>query len=527
MGKLAAVSIEPHDPPGPPREKFALHALFAYWARHTPSAPAVIDAAGTHTYDEVWRRSGRIAARLLELGVRQEEVVATLLPRSVQQVAALLGILRSGGALLALDRAQWGVRCGARIANADVRVIIIDAAAEVPEDTPLLPLAVEALETGAEPSLEPVPVKAHRDGIACVLYTSGSTGQPKGVLLTHAAVTTYARHQAKSFALTGADRIAQRAPYTSDAALSELVMAFAVGGAAVVVPLEALATPDAFVRAVEGQRVSMLTLVPSLLVPLLADGVFARCPSLRVVVSVGEQLTMTAATQFARQSTAALFNLYGPSEAGIGVTAHRVTGTEIGPAIPVGHAAPGLRLHVCGPNGDPLPCPEPGELYVGGNQLARGYLGHPALTAGRFVPDAFSGQPGARLYRTGDLVRQWPDGTVEFLGRIDDQLKLRGVRVEPSEIESAIRAHPRARQAAIVLVTASQGADLLVAFVQWDGAADSLSGALRPHLRGMLPGALIPAIFHAVPSLPLLPSGKTDRRRLTELATRLQLERTS
>jgi len=255
--------------------------------------------------------------------------------------------------------------------------------------------------------------------------------------------------------------------------------------------------------------------------------VFARCPSLRVVVSVGEQLTLTAATQFARQSTAALYNLYGPSEAGIGVTAHRVTGAENGPAVPIGRAAPGLRLHVCGPRSEPLPSPEPGELYVGGSQLARGYLGQPTLTAERFVPDAFSGQPGARLYRTGDLVRQWPDGTMEFLGRIDDQLKLRGVRIEPGEIEAALRAHPQVRQAAVTLVTAGKGADLLVAFVQWDGALGALPVALRPHLRGLLPGALIPAAFYAVPSLPLLPSGKTDRRKLTELAARLRLESAS
>ncbi|WP_051966790.1 amino acid adenylation domain-containing protein [Kitasatospora mediocidica] len=515
----------PLSPPSPPREHVALHALFAHWAAHTPQAPAVVDATGTHGYGALWQRAGQVAAALRGHGVRQDEVVATVLPRTAEQVVALLGILQAGGALLALDPAQPPARLRALTEDAGVRIVITDGSVEPPDGVSWEAVTLDALAaTGSAAAATTGPADVSATALACLLYTSGSTGRPKGVLLTHAAVTNYARHQAESFALGPDDRVAQRAPYTSDAALSELVMAFAVGAAVVVLPLEALATPDAFARTLEQHRISMLTIVPSLLAPLVADQVFTRCPSLRVVVSVGEQLTRSLAADFARQNPAALYNLYGPSEAGIGVTAHRVTGTEPGSTIPIGHASAGLRVHVCSPDGEALAPLTPGELYVGGAQLSRGYLNRPALTAERFVPDPFSGLPGARLYRTGDRVRRQLDGSLEFVGRVDGQLKLRGVRVEPGEIEAAIQRHPAAKQAAVTVLTGGPGPDLLVAFVEWEGQTDGVPRALRSHLRVLLPAPMIPAVFHALPAFPLLPSGKTDRQSLADLAVRLRTE---
>lgn len=508
----------------PPHDAVALHAVFAHWAARTPDAAAVIDTAGTHSYGALWWRACRVATTLRYSGIRRGDVVATVLPRTADQVVALLGVLQAGGVLLALDPAQPAARIRKLAEEAAARAVVTEHPASLPVRCAGLALdCLEASPRRAPRATEaPTAASASAREPACLLYTSGSTGRPKAVLLSHAAVTRYARHQAECFGLTPKDRIAQRTPYTSDAALYELGTAFAVGAAAVVVPLSALATPTTFAQAMEQDRISVLTLVPSLLAPLVADEAFAGCPSLQVVASVGEQLTRTLAADFRRQSKAALYNLYGPSEAGIGVTAHRVTGREEGQVIPIGRASAGVRVYVCGPDGAPLPSPEAGELYVGGEQLACGYLNQPELTAERFVADHLSGLPDERLYRTGDRVRLHPDGTLEFLGRMDEQVKLRGVRVEPGEIETAIQGHPQVAQAAVTVLTGGPGPDLLAAFVRWDGTPEGPSGGLRQYLRGLLPAAMVPAVFHATQDFPLLPSGKVDRGRLNALAAQLR-----
>jgi acyl-coenzyme A synthetase/AMP-(fatty) acid ligase len=271
------------------------------------------------------------------------------------------------------------------------------------------------------------------------------------------------------------------------------------------------------------QAISVLTIVPSLLRMLLDDEVLPRCPGLRAVASFGEQLTTELATEVARQSDASLFNLYGPTEVGIGAAAYRVTGPETGAAVPIGPVAEPARGYVCGPDGVPVPDGEPGELYIGGDQLAYGYLNHAGTTATRFVADAHSGIAGARLYRTGDLVTREPGGALRYLGRLDDQIKLRGVRIEPAEIELAIRLHPDVREAAVVATVAAGPDDtpMLTAFVVGPRPAPELHRAVRAHLRGLLPAPMVPAYFHFPAELPLLANGKVDRSRLKSLAGRL------
>jgi amino acid adenylation domain-containing protein len=499
-----------------PSQSAPLHALAGYWAEATPEAPAVVGTDGSYSYRQLWQRSRDVAALLRERGATPGDVVATRLPRSADQIIALLGVLRAGCTVMPVETSAPPDRVATLLADANARLVLVGPGEPLPagdwEALPMpgVPPSPASLDAG------PVPLSAP----ACVLYTSGSTGRPKGVLLSHEALIRYGRGQARHLRITSSDRIAQRAPFSTDAALFELIFAFSTGAATVILPSEALALPEVFVARMTGQRISVLTIVPSLLRMLLDDEVLSRCPDLRAVASFGEQLTAALATEFARQSDASLFNLYGPTEVGIGATAYQVTGAETGSAVPIGPVVAPARGYVCGPDGVPVPDGEPGELYVGGEQLAYGYLHHTGITAIRFVADAHSGIPGARLYRTGDLVIREPGGALCYLGRQDDQIKLRGVRIEPAEIEVAIRLHPDVREAAVVATPASDRdrTPVLTAFVVSASPAPELGRAVRAHLRGLLPAPLVPAFFEFPATLPLLANGKVDRPRLRSLA---------
>ena len=356
---------------------------------------------------------------------------------------------------------------------------------------------------------------------ALVLFTSGSTGKPKGVVLTHRAVVHYSAAAAVLMGLDERCRVAQRSPLSVDAAVAELSMAFASGGTAVVMPTEAVADPVEFRNFFASRRVTTTILVPSIISPHVEARAFAECPDLAQVLSVGEQLSPALARSFLEQSGAHLYNAYGPTEGGIGVTLFPVElkhATVASSGIAIGEAIEGARLHVLDKNGQPAPVGTPGELHIGGEQLARGYLGQPGLTARTFVPDHLSGVPGTRLYKTGDRARLLADGTVQFLGRLDKQLKIRGIRTEPEEIEAQLVEHPLIGQAVVQLVdTAGAGGRthrVLAAYVVWQGQERAEASELRAFLAKRLPRALVPTAFVTMDRIATLPNGKADRAAL-------------
>ncbi|MEW5925849.1 MAG: amino acid adenylation domain-containing protein [Gemmatimonadota bacterium] len=508
--------------------------LFAEQALRTPGAPALRFAGETTSYAELDRRSAALARDLAARGVGPEARVGLLAERSADLAVAMLAVLRAGGAYVPLDPEYPAERLSWMLADAGARVLLAQAALldRVPEfggevvviDTPLPPAPSPArgegehdgaADTGAVAvagcSLFPVPCS-----LACVIYTSGSTGTPKGVAVPHRGVVRLVRDA--DFARFGpGDRVAQLANPVFDAATWEVWGALLNGGCVVGIDRDAALEPRALAAALRGEGVTGAFLTATLFnatvreVPdafatvnhLLVGGEALDPPSLRAALEGGPPRR--------------LVNGYGPTENTTFSTWHLVE--EVGAdawTVPIGRPVAGSTAYVLDPEGEPAPVGWPGELCVGGAGVARGYLGRPELTAERFVPDPFAAEPGARLYRTGDRARWNGRGEIEFLGRIDAQIKIRGFRVEPGEVEAALAAHPRVREAAVVV--RGGGADRrLVGFATPVVGETATAAELRAWLAARLPEYMVPGALVLLEAIPLTPGGKLDRRALPEV----------
>jgi amino acid adenylation domain-containing protein len=490
-----------------------LHGLVGAAAGRTPHALAVIGAEGELTYERMWRRVAAIADRLRAAGVGTEDVVALGLPRSIDAVVGLIGIQQAGAAALPLDLDHPDRRLAALMDSAGARVVLTrgDVSGRFAEMS-----IVDITSAGESDGPLPPVREVSPEALAMVLFTSGSTGKPKGVLMSHRCAVEYCAGQARRMGMNAQSRMAQRSPLSVDAAAAELVMAFAVGGAAAIVPTEAVADPESFAATFERFGITSTILVPSIIAPHVEAETFTRCGSLRQVASVGEALPRAMAAAYAKQTSAGLFNLYGPTEGGIGATSEPVDPHDTGTTVPIGGPVDNVRLHLLDAYGFPVPVGTPGELFISGAQVARGYLGQPELTAERFVPDHLSGVPGRRMYRTGDVARWLPDGRIDFLGRVDNQIKIRGVRTEPGEIEAVLLGHDEISQAVVTVLQQAGDRKTLVAYVVTEGEGEGLAERLRTFLDERLPRALIPSAFVVVDAIPTLPNGKVDRAALPE-----------
>ncbi|NUP49113.1 MAG: amino acid adenylation domain-containing protein, partial [Catenulispora sp.] len=352
------------------------------------------------------------------------------------------------------------------------------------------------------------------DAIAYVVYTSGSTGEPKGVAVSHAGIANRVRWAVAGAGLGPGDRVLHKTPVTFDAHCWEVFAPLTVGGTVVPAPVGAEADPAALVRALGDSRSTVLQVVPSVLRLLVEEEGWERCDALRLVFCAGEPLNAELVAALRARADVAVWNTYGPTECSIDVTAHAVEpDAERGP-VPIGRPIAGMRVLVVDPAGRPVRRGQVGELLAGGVGVARGYLGRPALTAERFVPDPVAAD-GSRLYRTGDRVRWRAGGVLEFLGRIDDQVKVNGVRVEPAEVERALSAHPRILMAAVTAYGTGTGGKRLAAYyVPRPEAGPVEAEDLRRFVGQSLPAAMVPAVFIAREALPLTVSGKVDRRAL-------------
>ncbi len=505
-------------------EERCLHELFEERARLTPAAIAVEGGGETLTYEELNRRADRLAARLRGLGVGPEVLVGLAVERSPSMVVALLAVLKAGGAYLPLDPAYPEVRLAFMKEDSGAAVVLTGRRKDVKDPKDLkdsedeeLPFSALSLKSlGSFTSfVSPRPANP-----AYVIYTSGSTGRPKGVVVEHRAIAAYARSAAAAFGLGPADRVLQFASLSFDTSAEEIFPALANGATLVLRPDDMALSIAHFLRELERLRITVLDLPTAYWHELAAglgrEGALPAC--VRLVILGGEK-ALPDRLDLWREKVGPgvrLLNTYGPTEATI--VALRCDLTR-GPAgAPIGRPIPGARAYVLDRHGGPVPVGVPGELYVGGVGLARGYLERPEITAERFVPDPF-GSPGARLYKTGDLVRWRPEGDLEFLGRVDHQVKLRGFRVELEEIEAALRGHPAVHDAAVALRAGPGGDPWLVAYIVRERTVEApadLKAYLRAYLRERLPEFMVPAVFMELPALPLTPSGKVDRRDLPE-----------
>ncbi|MFS1303916.1 amino acid adenylation domain-containing protein [Streptosporangium longisporum] len=540
--------------PGEPyRDGATLGGMFEAQVARTPGAVAVEFEGERLTYAELETRANRLAHRLRELGVRRGSLVAVCAERSVELVVALLGVVKAGGAYVPLDPDYPPERLAFMLADADVPVLLAQRAVletlpglrdgTGPENgtdgagtgvgagrvvTVVLDDPLDGPGTPVEPSATP-------SDAAYMIYTSGSTGRPKGVPNTHAGIRNRLGWMQEVYRLTGDDVVLQKTPAGFDVSVWEFFWPL-VTGARLVLARPGGHRDAAYLRDLIVHRgVTTTHFVPSMLAAFLEEeGVEACGSSLRRVVCSGEELAPhVAARFFDRLPGAELYNLYGPTEAAIDVSLWRCRPGE--DRIPIGHPVQNTSLYVLDGHLRPVPFGVPGELHIGGVQVAMGYHARPGLTAERFVPDPF-GEAGARLYRTGDLARFRRDGAVEFLGRIDHQVKIRGQRIEPGEIEAALRELPGVREAVVtVREDGAPGDRRLVAYVVPEGGAaeagngtgngtanGAASGAgaatdgaeLRRALKLTLPEHMVPSAFVVLDALPLSPNGKLDRGAL-------------
>ncbi|MFJ3670272.1 non-ribosomal peptide synthase/polyketide synthase [Streptomyces sp. NPDC090106] len=497
-----------------------LATAFADQAARTPDATAVVFEDTTLTYAELETRAEELASRLRARGAGREGFVAVAVPRSAELMVALLGVLRSGAAYLPLDLDYPAERLAYMLADSGAITVVTTE-----RDAARLP-AVEGLDIvttdaptpdagragpGEEPAGAPAG-PARPDDPAYLIYTSGSTGRPKGVVVTHRALANRLAWMQGAYGLTADDRVLQKTPSSFDVSVWEFFWPLREGAAVVLAAPDGHRDPAYLARLIRAERVTTLHFVPSMLEAFLATDEVTADPSwargLRRVFSSGEALSGAAAHRWRELTGVPLHNLYGPTEAAVDVTHHTYDGApDI--TVPIGRPVWNTGLRVLDPCLRPVPDGVPGELYLTGVQLARGYHRRPALTADRFVADPYATEPGARMYRTGDLVRRRGDGTLDYLGRTDRQVKLRGNRVELGEIEAALTRHPAVARGAVVVRE-----QRLVAYAVPATGAVLDPADLRAALAEALPAPLVPEAYVVLDDLPLTPSGKLDQAAL-------------
>ncbi|MCQ4206652.1 amino acid adenylation domain-containing protein [Streptomyces longispororuber] len=481
-----------------------LHQLFEARAAADPDAPACLFEGTTVSYGELNARADRLARRLRRR-TEAGEIVGVLLPRGPELPAALLAVLKAGAAYLPMDPGYPADRIAWMLDDADCRTVVTvgDVAGLLPEG--VSPVLLDAPDTEESDDADDGSARVVDPASAAyVIYTSGSTGRPKGVVVEHRQVVEFVLTIVGTFRLGPGDRVLQFANPAFDVSVFDFFSALTSGAALVQAPVEVLHDFDGLAELMRSTAVTVTDLPPAILGELDADAF----PDLRALFVGLEPYPGDLVNRW-NVPGREFHNAYGPTEATVACIDHLVPGPLDGPP-PIGLPLAGYRAYVVDERGDLAPEGVPGELYIGGTGVARGYLGRPGLTAEKFLPDPF-GPPGSRVYRTGDLAVRRPDGVLTFHGRVDRQLKVRGLRVEPGEIEAVLTDRPGIRQA---LVTLRDGA--LVAHLVTDDGAVPDTAALRTELSALLPAGLVPAAFVAVDSFPLNANGKIDHARLPD-----------
>ena len=477
--------------------------LFEAQVTVSPDSVALVFEETSLSYGELNEVANRLAHHLRDLGVGPEVIVGLCLERGIEMIVSLLAILKAGGAYLPLDPDYPPDRISFMLEDAAAPVVVTTrplAERLGSRAGRLVLLDEEAGLIGAHPTENPTALSGP-DNLAYVIYTSGSTGRPKGVMVNQRGVVNLGIAQREAFCVTADDRVLQFASISFDASVADIFTAFAAG-AALCVARHHVDVPSE----IGALGASVATLTPS----NVASWKTTELASLTTLIVAGEACSAEIVSRWGVGRV--LMNVYGPTEATVVATLGLCDPEDLSPP-PIGKPLANTSCYVLDEHLEPVPVGLPGELYIGGIGVARGYLGRPGLTAERFLPDPFSSEPGSRLYRTGDLVRHRSDGNLEFLGRLDDQIKLRGFRIELGEIESVLATHPQVRDAAVV-VREDDGDRRLVAYVV--SASESTPGPpeLREYLHNLLPHYMVPAAFVVLESLPMNLSGKLDRRTL-------------
>lgn len=533
------------------------HQKFESQVKQTPNAIAVVFEDKKLTYEELNHRSNQLAHYLKQLEVGSEVLVGICMERSLEMIVAILGILKAGGAYLPLDPTYPQERLNFMLEDAQATILVTQQPWQSTFKS-----TIESLQIVCLDQWEIVTQQSHDNSIqnvvftnitdntvigngitnngitnsaltnlAYVIYTSGSTGKPKGVMIEQRGLSNLALAQVQAFNLQSTDRVLQFASLSFDASIFEIIMAFQIGATLYLAPKESL-LGTALIEFLRVNAITVATLPPALLRLLPVEDL----PALHTLISAGEDCSPEVVARWASPHRR-IFNAYGPTEATVWATIAQIKDFYVKPSL--GRAIANTQLYVLDPHLQPVPVGVAGELYIGGNGLARGYLNHPELTVERFIPNPFLGHkemgneascyfeslPSQRLYKTGDLVRYHPDGSLEFLGRIDHQVKVRGHRIELGEIEAILSQHPAIRETAVVVRKDPSNNQQLVAYTVLHSnnpspEQDFAHHELRHYLQEKLPNYLVPSVFVLLDALPLTPSGKIDRNTLQQ--SRLQ-----
>ncbi len=497
-------------------EEQCVHQRFEAQAERSPDAVAVVFEERHLSYQQLNRRANQLAHYLQKLGVGPEVVVGVCVERSLELAVALLAVLKAGGAYLPLDPAYPRARLALMLEDAAATVVLTQrrfVAGLRAQGARVVDLDAEWVDIAAEQQGNPMPGVA-ADNLAYVIYTSGSTGRPKGVMVSHRAIGNHLSWRQAHFPLTPADRSLHKASISFDDSVWEILEPLVSGAQLIVARPQGHQDPAYLVRLISELKITAACFVPSLLQVFLNEDGVETCDCLRRVTTGGETLPPELLEPFFARLDADLHNGYGPTETTIAATFWHCSREAGRDSILIGRPIANTTIYVLDSHLQPVPVGVPGEMYIGGVGLARGYLRRPQLTAEVFIPDSFGDTAGARLYRTGDLARYRPDGNLEFLGRIDSQVKLRGCRVEPGEVEAMLRLNPAVHAAAVTVFEDPTRDKRLVAYVVPRVGSPFAIAELRDFLTQRLPDYMVPAAFVRLDALPLLPNGKVERGAL-------------
>ena len=503
-----------------------LHTLIERQMDRTPDRCAVKFEQHTLSYAELDRRANQLAHFLLAHGVQPDTLVGICMERSLEMVIALVAVLKAGAAYLPIDPDYPLERLTFMLDDAQLPILLTQShlVARLPlGDTPRLALDAEwetvAAYAETRPNLPLTP-----DHLAYTIYTSGSTGNPKGAMNTHRGIVNRLLWMQNQYGLTEDDTVLQKTPFSFDVSVWEFFWPLLTGARMVLAKPNGHRDSSYLVQLIENESITVIHFVPSMLQLFLTDREVSRCRSLRHVICSGEALSLTLQTRFFEQLSAELHNLYGPTEAAVDVSYWRCRPDQHQHTVPIGKPVANTQLYILDEAMNPVPLGAEGELYIGGVQVARGYWNRPKLSAERFLPDPFFHQvvpaayhaqnPHPQLYKTGDLARYLSDGNIDFLGRIDHQVKLRGFRIELGEIEVTLEKHPSIHEACVMMREDKPGDQRLVAYLVQKPEAVATQQTLQTWLGRFLPDYMVPSAFVTLPHLPLSPNGKRDRKAL-------------
>jgi amino acid adenylation domain-containing protein len=470
-------------------------------------------------------RVDRLARHLRQQGVRSDTFVGICMERSVEMVVAIYAILKAGGAYVPLSPEDPPARLAAIIDNAGLRLIITQEGFAASLPTSGIHRIVLTADPGGDPEVDENAslgdVAIAPDDLAYMIYTSGSTGEPKGVLIQHKAIFNRIVWMQETYRLSPADRVLQKTPYTFDVSVWEFLWPLTVGATLVVAEPGGHVVPSYLSRLIRQEQVTCCHFVPSVLKLFLACPRIETLP-LRLVFCSGEALPFDVQRMFMSRSGAQLHNLYGPTEAAVDVSWWHCQAHVHEGRVPVGKPIANIQLYILDEDLRPVAAGVPGELYIAGIGLAKGYWQKPQLTEERFVSNPLAPIAGERMYKTGDIARFLPDGNIEYLGRNDDQVKINGARMELGEIESAMRGHPSVADVVVVAKQTEQGTAQLAAYLvsEEENVTEAVLDSIKSHIAQRLPQPMIPRQFAFIEKIPLTRNGKADRKALVGMDSR-------